>query len=157
MDVNSERFKRYIGFPLLLIVVVLSLGYQLQLAWERAVPPKHVDAAPWSVLTEGYDAIRKGRLPAELHALGEQENIALYGFVFPLEPGETHQHFLLLSHSASCPFHQLLGQGNVVEVFSTTPVRYSRDPVLLRGHLSIDEQPGADIQYRLDDAHEITP
>ncbi|GEM_PF-4525537 len=156
MRKNREWWQRVVGFPVLLTVVCVSLGYQLMLAWERAVPLTHTDATSWEILIDGYDAMEDGQTPATLAALDQQE-VSLYGYMFPLESTESHRHFLLISHSASCPFHQLLGQGNVVEVEAPEGIAYDRAPMLLRGQFHIASEPGADIQYRLANAEQITP
>lgn len=156
METDKTWLEKPYSFAVMLIIVLLSLGYQIKLAWEQAIPLEHDNAVAWQWLIDGYDAIKQKQAPAELLTLKNQE-VTLYGFMFPIEPSEKHQQFLLLSHSASCPFHQLLGQGNVVEVTAQQPIKYQRAPVLIKGHFIIDDTIGADIQYRLHDAILLTP
>jgi hypothetical protein len=81
-------------------------------------------------------------------------NVKIKGFIYPLEPGETHSRFLLSAYPPGCPFCLPAGPRELVEVLAAVPVRFTQDAVLVEGtfHLLHDDPTG--IYYRLTEAQE---
>ncbi|MCI5050572.1 MAG: DUF3299 domain-containing protein [Rickettsiales bacterium] len=150
-------FDTYVLLPLCVIIVIATVGLYLWMKIEESRQAHHDEAVPWQLLIDGYAAIEQGIESEAIDALAAQKEITLFGYMYPLETAEEHSHFLLISHSASCPFHQLAGQGNVVEVKSAEPIAHSYAPFLVSGRFHVADQVGAEIQYRLDDAVLVTP
>jgi uncharacterized protein len=62
------------------------------------------------------------------------------GFLYPLEGGVSHDHFLLTAWPPSCPFCLPAGPSQMVEVFCAEPVDFS-EGAILTGELPASPQP----------------
>jgi len=106
----------------------------------------------WSVLASVTTRAEKNRLlptfPAAVQALN-QKKVKVQGFMMPLEPGEKQRHFLLSSVPTSCSFCVPAGAEGLVEVFTQQPVRYSLEPVLVEGVLSVLSDDPYGLYYRI--------
>ena len=60
----------------------------------------------------------------EVKALNGQQ-VKLMGFIYPLEGGLEHEHFLLTAWPPSCPFCLPAGPSQMVEVFCKEPIEFS--------------------------------
>lgn len=80
------------------------------------------------------------------------KDIKLQGFMMPLDPGQTQKHFLLSVNPATCPYCMPAGPDGVVEVKARTPVKYSFEPVIVSGKMSILKDDPMGLYYRLTDA-----
>ena len=68
----------------------------------------------------------------EVKALDGQE-VKLMGFIYPLEGGLEHEHFLLTAWPPSCPFCLPAGPSQMVEVFCKDPIEFSDGAIMLAG------------------------
>lgn len=81
--------------------------------------------------------------------------VRLAGFLYPLEAGEAHRHFLLAAYPPSCPFCLPGGATEMVEVMASQPIRFTYDPLVLEGRLELLVDDPSGLLYRLHDAHTI--
>src|SRR5918996_404559 len=84
-------------------------------------------------------------------ALDGQE-VRVMGFLYPLEGGLSHDHFLLTAWPPSCPFCLPAGPSQMVEVFCDEPVDFSEGAILMAGTLSVLEDDPSGMYYRMDKA-----
>ena len=113
------------------------------------------DVLPWSMLTDVKTKTVKNRvLPVfnpQLQALN-QKSQRIQGFMMPLEPGEKQRHFLLTSVPLTCSFCTPGGPESMVEVFTKTPLKYTMEPVVVDGRLSVLADDPYGLYYRIKDA-----
>ncbi|MEN3293999.1 MAG: uncharacterized protein V7642_3252 [Burkholderiales bacterium] len=137
------------------------------------VPPAGAPAAPpvmqalpdvkgvvsWNTLAKVKQVKTKDRIlpefTKEVTALNEKE-VKLQGFMMPLEPGEKQKHFLISVNPQSCAFCLPAGPEGVVEVKSKTPVKYTFEPVILSGKMSVLKDDPMGLYYRLTEAEPST-
>ncbi|MBC5766232.1 hypothetical protein [Ramlibacter albus] len=121
--------------------------------------PDAAGAVPWSVMSK--TAIRKiaGRLgpdfSAQLRAY-DGKVVKLQGYILPLEAGERHGRFLLSAWSPTCPFCLTAGPEAMVEVIARVPVRYSLEPVVVRGRFELLANDAGGMFFRLGEAEPAT-
>ena len=84
----------------------------------------------------------------EVRALDGQE-VKVMGFLYPLEGGLTHQHFLLSAWPPSCPFCLPAGPSQMVEVFCAEPVEFSEGAILMSGRFEVLHDDPSGLYYRL--------
>ncbi|MCX7659507.1 MAG: DUF3299 domain-containing protein [Caldimonas manganoxidans] len=89
--------------------------------------------------------------PADVKAL-DQQIVKVQGFMMPLDASERQYHFLLSAVPTTCSFCIPAGPEGLVEVRAKTPVRYSVDPVVVQGRLSVLDNDPYGLFYRLTDA-----
>jgi uncharacterized protein len=87
----------------------------------------------------------------EVRALDGQE-VKVMGFLYPLEGGLTHEHFLLSAWPPSCPFCLPAGPSQMVEVFCAEPVEFSEGAIMMTGTFSALEDDPSGLYYRMDHA-----
>ncbi|HVL75754.1 MAG TPA: DUF3299 domain-containing protein [Noviherbaspirillum sp.] len=122
-----------------------------------AVPvlPEIKGVVSWNTLAKVKQVKSKDRIlpefSKEIAALNNQE-VKIQGFMMPLEPGDRQKHFLLSVSPQSCSFCLPAGPEGVVEVKSKTPVKYTFDPVIVSGKLSVLKDDPMGLYYRLTDA-----
>jgi hypothetical protein len=148
--------------------LVLSVAFALTAAAFGQAPPHDPmtsmlpDApgtVPWSVMSK--TAIRRigdklgPDFPAALRAY-DGKVVKLQGYILPLEPSETHRRFLLSAWSPTCPFCLTAGPEAMVEVVARVPVRYSLEPVVLRGRLELLPSDPGGMFFRLQQAEPAT-
>lgn len=90
----------------------------------------------------------------EVRALDQQE-VKVMGFLFPLEGGLTHEHFLLSAWPPSCPFCLPAGASQMVEVFCAEPIEFSEGAIMVAGTFSVLEDDPSGLYYRMHDARLI--
>lgn len=109
----------------------------------------------WNTLAKVKQVKTKDRIlpefTKEVTALNDRE-VKLQGFMMPLEPGEKQKHFLLSVNPQSCAFCLPAGPEGVVEVKSKVPVKYTFEPVILSGKMSVLKDDPMGLYYRLTDA-----
>ncbi len=109
----------------------------------------------WNTLAKVKQIKTKDRIlpefSREITALNDKE-VKIQGFMMPLEPGEKQKHFLLSLNSQSCSFCLPAGPEGVVEVKSRTPVKYTMEPIVVSGKMSILKDDPMGLYYRLTDA-----
>jgi hypothetical protein len=82
--------------------------------------------------------------------------IRLQGFMMPLEMGDRQKHFVLTAMPQTCSFCLPGGPDSLVEVRARTPVKYTFDPVVLTGKLTVLKDDPNGLYYRLTDAVQVT-
>lgn len=81
------------------------------------------------------------------------QTIVMQGYMFPLEPDEKQNLFLLGPFPVSCPFHYHVGPAMVIEVHAAKPIEFSYDPIDIRGRLElVPKDIETETFYRLHDA-----
>lgn len=65
------------------------------------------------------------------------QSFSVSGFILPLEATERFTHFLLSFRTPSCPFCPPGAPNEIVEVFSKSPMKWSEQPVSMRGTLRL--------------------
>lgn len=117
--------------------------------------PARGDVLPWSVLTEATTKTVKNRVlpvfPPSVQALHNSTQ-RLQGFMMPLNPGERQTYFLLTSVPLTCSFCLPGGPQSMVEVKTKTPVKYSLEPVVVEGKLTLLADDPYGLFYRMTDA-----
>ncbi len=106
----------------------------------------------WSVLSSVTTRPERNRLvpvfPKPVQALNNQ-TVKVQGFMMPLEPGDKQKHFLLSSVPTSCTFCVPSGPEGLVEVKTLTPVKYTLEPVMVEGKLSVLPKDPYGLYYRI--------
>ena len=132
------------------------------------VPPAGAPAAPpmqglvdiqgvvsWNTLAKVKQIKAKDRIvpqfTPEITALNDKE-IKLQGFMMPLEPGEKQKHFLISYNPQTCAYCLPAGPEGVVEVKSKVPVKYSFEPVIVSGKMTVLKDDPMGLYYRLTEA-----
>ena len=117
--------------------------------------PQRTDVLPWSVLTDVKTCTIKNRVfpvfPAPVLALNDKTQ-RIQGFMMPLEPGEKQKHFLISSVPLGCSFCTPGGPESMVEIKTKTPVKYTLEPVVVEGRLSVMTDDEYGLYYRIVDA-----
>jgi hypothetical protein len=78
--------------------------------------------------------------------------VRLQGFMMPLEMGDKQKHFVLTAMPQTCSFCLPGGPDSLVEVRAKTPVKYTFEPVVLTGKLTVLKDDPNGLYYRLTDA-----
>lgn len=121
--------------------------------------PEIKGVVSWAMLAKVKQVKSNDRiLPAftkEIAALDNQE-VKLQGFMMPLEPGEKQKHFLISVNPQTCAFCLPAGPEGIVEVLSTTPVKYSFEPVVLSGKMAVLKDDPMGLYYRLTGAAPVS-
>ena len=83
----------------------------------------------------------------------DAREVKLQGFMMPLTVGEKQTHFVLTANPSECAFCMSGGPESMVEVKAKTGLKYSLDPVVVKGRLElVKNDPAAGVFYRLHDA-----
>ena len=106
----------------------------------------------WKLLSSVQTRLDKGRLapvyPVEVKALSGKV-VKVQGFMMPLEPGDKQTHFLLSSVPTTCAFCVPAGPEGLVEVRTKQAVRYTLEPVMVEGALSVLSNDPYGVYYRM--------
>lgn len=109
----------------------------------------------WNTLAKVKQIKSKDRIlpefSKEIAALNDQE-VKLQGFMMPLEPGEKQKHFLLSLNSQSCAYCMPAGPEGVVEIKSKTAIKYTFEPIIVSGKMSVLKNDPMGLYYRLSEA-----
>lgn len=117
--------------------------------------PEVKGVVSWETLAKVKQVKSKDRIlpefSKEITALNDKE-VKVQGFMMPLEPGEKQKHFLLSLVPQSCNFCLPAGPEGVVEVKSKTPVKYTAEPVVVSGKMTVLKDDPMGLYYRLTEA-----
>ena len=117
--------------------------------------PDRTDVVSWKVLSQVELVKEKDRyvpkFASDVTAL-DQKQVKVQGFIMPLQMGDKQSHFVLTAMPQSCAFCLPGGPESMVEVKSKAPVKYTLEPVVLTGKLSILKDDPTGVFYRLTDA-----
>ena len=113
------------------------------------------DVVSWSLLAQVELVKQKDRyLPQFSQGVAalDQKEVKLQGFMMPLEMGDKQTHFVLSALPVTCAFCLPGGPEALVEVKTRQPVKYSFDPVVVRGRMSVLKDDPTGVFYRISDA-----
>jgi hypothetical protein len=114
---------------------------------------------PWQLLSAITTKADKNRLlpifPAAVQAL-DQQKVKVQGFMMPLEPGDKQRHFLLSAVPTTCSFCVPAGPEGLIEVRTKQPVRYSLEPVMVEGVLTVLSDDPYGMFYRVLDGQAVS-
>ena len=117
--------------------------------------PDRNDVVSWKLLSQVELVKQKDRYVPKFAndvAALDQKQVKVQGFIMPLQMGDKQSHFVLTAMPQTCAFCLPGGPESMVEVKSKTPVKYTFEPVLLTGKLSVLKDDPTGVFYRLTDA-----
>jgi hypothetical protein len=113
------------------------------------------DVVSWKVLAQVDLVKQKDRYVPQfaqsITAL-DQKEVKVQGFMMPLQVGDKQTHFVLSSMPLTCAFCLPGGPEQLVEVKTKRPVKYTFDPVVVSGRLSVLKDDPTGVFYRIVDA-----
>lgn len=121
--------------------------------------PEIKGVVSWNTLAKVKQVKTKDRiLPEFSKEITELDNkeVKVQGFMMPLEPGEKQKHFLISTTPQTCSFCLPAGPEGVVEVQSKTPVKYTFEPVIVSGKMSVLKDDPMGLYYRLTEATPVS-
>ena len=117
--------------------------------------PDRKDVVPWKLLAQVELVKQKDRYVPQFAkdvAALDQKEVKVQGFIMPLQMGDKQSHFVLTAMPQTCAFCLPGGPESMVEVKSKTSVKYTFEPVVLTGKLSVLKDDPTSVFYRLTDA-----
>jgi uncharacterized protein len=113
------------------------------------------DVVSWKLLSQVELVKQKDRYVAQFSggvtAL-DQKQVKVQGFMLPLQPGEKQSHFVLSAMPQTCSFCMPGGPEQLVEVKTKQPVKYTFEPVVVTGKMSVLKDDPTGVFYRITDA-----
>lgn len=107
----------------------------------------------WKRLSAVKTRNQKGRLvpdfPPDVQALNAQK-VKVQGFMMPLDASEKQTHFLLSSVPPTCGFCVPAGPEGLIEIRTTSAVRYTLEPVVVEGALAVLSSDPYGLYYRIE-------
>ena len=67
----------------------------------------------------------------------DSKRILIQGYMFPLDQDERQKTFLLVPFPATCPYHPHVSSNLIIEVHAKSSIKYSYEPVNIRGELEL--------------------
>jgi hypothetical protein len=117
--------------------------------------PERKDVVSWKVFSQVELVKQKDRYVPKFApgvAALDQKEVKVQGFMMPLQTGDKQSHFVLTAMPQSCAFCMPGGPESMVEIKTKTPVKYTFEPVIVSGRLSILKDDPTGIFYRIVDA-----
>ncbi len=112
----------------------------------------------WKLLSAVSTKVEKKKLipefPSAVQSL-HQKKVKVQGWMLPLEPGDRQKHFLLSSVPTSCNFCTPAGPEGLIEIRTTTPVRYTLDAITVEGLLAVLKDDPYGLYYRVVEGQQI--
>lgn len=91
----------------------------------------------------------------DVQALADQE-VTIKGYIIPVEGYKSHKEFVFSAYPYNmCFFCGGAGPETVMEVFSTEPVKYTAEAIVLRGKLELNSSDINRLMYILKDAEMV--
>jgi uncharacterized protein len=90
----------------------------------------------------------------EIKALDGQ-HVKLMGFIYPLEGGLEHEHFLLTAWPPSCPFCLPAGPSQMVDVYADEPIEFTDGAIVIAGTFEVLRGDPSGLYYRMRDSGEV--
>lgn len=88
----------------------------------------------------------------EVQALADKE-VVIKGYIIPVEGYKSHKEFVFSAYPYNmCFFCGGAGPETVMEVFSNEPVKYTAEPIVLRGKLKLNSSDINRLMYIMEDA-----
>jgi uncharacterized protein len=145
---------------------LLALALAFPAAAQHQAPPgadpsqfkplvERKDIVSWKLLAEVELVKQKDRYVPQFSqgvAALDQKEVKLQGFMMPLEMGDKQTHFVLSALPVTCAFCLPGGPEALVEVKTRQPVKYSFDPIVVRGRMSVLKDDPTGVFYRVTDA-----
>lgn len=117
--------------------------------------PERKGVVSWRLLAQVELVKQKNRFvpqfAKDVADLNSKE-VLVQGFMLPLQPGEKQTHFVLSSMPQSCMFCMPGGPEQMVEVKMKTGLKYTLEPVVVKGRLAVLKEDPTGVFYRLTDA-----
>lgn len=101
-------------------------------------------------LTTDASGMVQARMSKEVLALSGKE-LSISGFILPIEAAVQSRHFILSRFSPECSFCPVGAPNEVIEVFSTKPMRAANYLVFLKGRFSVQNNIENGLFFRMDD------
>ncbi len=117
--------------------------------------PERKDVVSWRLLSQVELVKAKDRfIPQFSKGVTElnSKEVMLQGFMMPLQVGDKQTHFVLSAMPQSCSFCVPGGPEQMVEIRSKTAIKYTFEPVVLKGRLAVLRDDPSGVFYRLTDA-----
>jgi hypothetical protein len=145
-----------LGIALALPLVSPAQGQHNPMDPNAAKPlPERKDVVSWKTLAQVELVKVKDRYfpqyAKDVSAL-DQKQVKLQGFMMPLQTGDKQTHFVLSAMPTTCSFCLPGGPESLVEVKTKAAVKYTFDPVVLTGKLSVLKDDPRGVFYTLTDA-----
>ena len=145
-----------------LLVLALALPAFAQHQLPQGVDPSQFkplverkDVVSWKTLAQVDLVKMKDRyVPqfAQSIAALDQKEVKVQGFMMPLQVGDKQTHFVLSAMPQTCSFCMPGGPESLVEVKTKRPVKYTFEPVIVTGKLSVLKDDPTGVFYRIVDA-----
>ena len=145
---------------------LLTLALAFPVAAQHQPPPgadpsqfkplaERKDVLSWKLLAQVELVKMKDRyVPqfAQSVASLDQKEVKIQGFMMPLQVGDKQSHFVLAAMPVTCSFCMPGGPESLVEVKTKRPVKYSFEPIIVTGKLSVLKDDPTGVFYRITDA-----
>ena len=145
---------------------LIALAFAFPAAAQHQAPPgadptqfkplvERKDVVSWKLLAEVELVKQNDRYVPQFSqgvAALDQKEVKLQGFMMPLEMGDKQSHFVLSALPVTCAFCLPGGPEALVEVKTRQPVKYSFDPIVVRGRMSVLKDDPTGVFYRVTDA-----
>ena len=145
---------------------LLTLALAFPVAAQHQPPPgadpsqfkplaERKDVLSWKLLAQVELVKMKDRyVPqfAQSVASLDQKEVKIQGFMMPLQVGDKQTHFVLAAMPVTCSFCMPGGPESLVEVKTKRPVKYSFEPIVVTGKLSVLKDDPTGVFYRITDA-----
>jgi hypothetical protein len=146
--------------------LLFALAFAFPAAAQHQAPPgadpsqfkplvERKDVVSWNLLAQVELVKQKDRYVPQFSqsvAALDQQEVKLQGFMMPLEMGDKQTHFVLSALPVTCAFCLPGGPEALVEVKTKQPVKYSFDPIVVRGRMSVLKDDPTGVFYRISDA-----
>lgn len=120
--------------------------------------PERKDVVSWRVLAQVELVKVKDRFmpqySANVAAL-DRKDVRMQGFMLPLDQAERQSHFVLSANPPTCSFCMPGGPESLVEVKMKKPLKYTMEPVVLAGRLSVLKDDPRGVFYVLSNAEPV--
>ena len=147
-------------------ILLIALAFAFPAAAQHQPPPgtdpgqfkplaERKDVLSWKVLAQVELVKAKDRyVPQFSQGVSslDQKEVKLQGFMMPLQPGDRQSHFVLSATPVTCSFCLPGGPEALVEVKTKRPVKYSFEPIVVSGKLSVLKDDPTGVFYRITDA-----
>jgi len=144
-------------FAILLVVLALVLPARAQHdpSQQFKPMPERKDVLSWRLLSQVELVKLKDRYVPQFSsgiAALDQKVVKVQGFMMPLETGEKQTHFVLAAMPQTCAFCLPGGPEQMVEVKASKAVKYTFEPIVVSGKLTVLKDDPTGVFYRIVDA-----
>ena len=143
-----------VKFTVLSVALALALPAQAQHdpSQQFKPMPERRDVLSWRLLSQVELVKLKDRYVPQfssgITAL-DQKQVKVQGFMMPLQTGDKQTHFVLAAMPQTCAFCLPGGPEQMVEVKASKAVKYTFEPVVVSGKLSVLKEDPTGIFYRI--------